>query len=622
MPSRVLSLDYPDLDIELRKIEELLGEVNSRNVSLELLDAAIEEASKNSKLSRAARDGGVRATKEFARIASLPRRVWSEDEASDLAQAMTTALRQPNGKLTLRPSQAIALCEIGLSKGLLGPLRAGAGKSLVSFLAPTVLGSKHPVLVVPAKLVEKTKVELREYLKHFRCAYHLTIISYEILSRVSQAGFFDLHKPDLVILDEAHKAKNPRAAVTRRIKRYVESSRVPVIALSGTVTKRSLHDYGHLAKWALRDGSPLPLHFPDLEEWANALDERPRAAFRTAPGALAEFSDGYADIERVREGFARRIVETPGVVATNDKLVGCSLQVTRWQLDPPPVVDEAFRKLRREWVMPDGWEILDAMQLAQKARQIGLGFCYEYLPWPPKPWAEARSAWAKFVRDILKTNRKGLDTELQVAQACSKGALPREAFDAWRAIKKSFTPNRVTRWLDSFALDAAQEWLAADKSAQGKLVWCDHIEFAERLSDVSGLPYCGAGGVDKHGKRIEEYSGEPLIVSIQSSGEGRNLQAWNKSLIVSPPSSGLAWEQALARTHRDGQLADEVSFDVLVTCIEHEGAVIQALNDAEYRTTTTQQPDRLTYCDLSWPTLQTRRPATSEVASSLFAWNK
>jgi hypothetical protein len=377
-----------------------------------------------------------------------------------------------------------------------------------------------------------------------------------------------------------------------------------------------------LAKWSLGEKAPLPLHYPELEEWANALDERPRASFRTAPGALERFAEDGLEIESIRKGFARRVVETPGVVATNDKLVGCSLVVLRLQRDPPPEVERAFVTLRTQWTAPDGWEIFDAMQLAQKARQIGLGFSYEYAdPWPPKPWLDARRAWGKFVRDTLKSNKRGLDSELQVAQACARGWLPDEEYQAWRNLRDSFVPVRRTRWLSDFALNACEEWLN-DGPKQGKILWCEHIEFSEELSRRTGLPYCGAGGVDKDGSPVEALEGKPVILSIQSSGEGRNLQPWSKSLIVSPPASGLAWEQVLARTHRDGQEEDEVTYDVLTTCAEHESAFLQALNDAEYRSSTTLQPDRLTYCDLLWPTLLTRKPAMSRVESHLVAWNK
>lgn len=594
---------------------------NSLNPSLALLDLAIAEASKNSSLVKMAREAGVRETADFKRIAGLPRRVWTEEDAAKLAEEMTLALRKPGGTLTLKQSQAIALLEIGLGNGLLGPLRAGAGKTLVTFLAPTVCFSKVPLLIVPAKLVDKTKTELKEYLKHFRCAFHLHILSYESLSRVSHAQYLENLKPDLIILDEAHKVKNTKAAVTRRLKRYIEHAKPKVIALSGTVTKRSLFDYAHLAKWCLGNSAPLPSHFNELEEWANAIDERPRSNWRTPPGALSLFAEGSDDLADVRDGFRRRVVETPGVVATHDKLVGCSLTVSRLAIDPPPVVEEAFVKLRGDWALPDDYELYDAMQLAQKARQMGLGFYLHPNPWPPKWWLDPRAAWGKFVRETLKRNRRGLDSELQVAQACARGWLDDTQYREWREVKDQFELKTEIIWLSDFALDACQEWLATD-GTEGKLIWCEHVEFAKELARRAGLPYCGAGGVTEDGKPVEAFNGAPVVLSRASSGEGRNLQPWYRNLVTNPMSSGLDWEQTLARTHRDGQLQDEVTYEVLVTCAENEGAFTQALNDAQYRSDTTGQPDRLTYCDLLWPTLVSRKPYVSQVDSRLIAWNK
>jgi hypothetical protein len=503
--------------------------------------------------------------------------------------------------------------------GLFGPIRAGGGKTLITLLLPTVLFSKRPLLIVPAKLVDKTKRALKDLLLHFRCAYHIHVLSYESLSRVSHATFLEELNPDLVILDEAHKVKNPRAAVTKRLRRFIEKFKPRVVPLSGTVTKRSLHDYGHLIRWALGDGSPLPNHFPELEDWANCLDERPRAAWRTSPGALTEFSEGHSeDLTKVREGFCRRVIETPGVVATNDQLVGCSLVVSRLTQAVPQIVEEAFKKLRVDWETPDGEELFDAMRVSAVSRQLALGFYYRWKEPGPKDWREARKAWAKFVRETLKKNRSGIDSELQVAQACARGWLPDAEYVAWRELRPTFTPESEIVWLSDFALTACTEWLDQG-SRQGKIIWTEHVKFAEELSRRTGLPY--AGGGEDPSDATKYVQGAPTICSIKSSGEGRDLQPWFRNLVTSPPYSGLEWEQLLARTHRDGQDKDEVTYDVFSFAWEQEKAFVQACNDALYRTSTTQQPDRLTYSDVLWPTFLSREPFVSSAdLSSSSAW--
>ncbi len=569
------------------------------NQILTHLNAVIDTAPKNSRLFRAAANGGVRKSSEFERIRDLPRRVYTPEEGEKLADELTELLRTPNGKGRLRPVQAIALVELGMYGGLLGPMRAGAGKTLVTFLSPYVLNVKRPVLLMPAKLIKRKREQLKELSEDWRVAYWLHFLSYESLSRVSKANWFHDLKTDCILADESHKLKNPKAACTKRVKRHLEANPdIPFISLSGTLTKRSVQDYSHLSFWALRDGSPVPTDWATAEEWGNAIDERPRVAFRPNPGWLSEFADGSEELEDVRKGFQKRVNETPGVVATHDKLTGCSLVLSRKHVEPDQVTVEAFETLRDKWETPDGVKLIGGLDVSRHARCLGLGFYYRWTKPAPLDWLEARKAWAKFVRHTLSYNRSGLDTELQVALACAKGKLDPEAYNEWRGVKETFKPETEAVWISTNALKACAEWL---KEAPG-ICWTEHTAFAHMLSDWTGIPYCGAGGgVDKNGIPIEHYAGKSVIASIRSLGEGRDLQfGWSRNLVSSAPSQGDIWEQLLARTHRDGQPEDEVTCEVISACYEHESAFKQAQLDATYIGTTTGQEQRLSYSDIVW----------------------
>lgn len=570
------------------------------------LNAAIDAAPRNSRLFRAAANGGVRKSAEFDRIASLPRRTYTPEEGEKLADEMTEVLRTPNGKGRLRPVQAIALVELGMYGGLLGPMRAGSGKTLVTFLAPYVLQAQRPVLLMPAKLIERKKEQLKELSEDWRVAYWLHFLSYESLSRVSKATWLQDLKTDCLLADEAHKLKNTKAACTKRVKRYLEiNPEVPFIPLSATFTKRSVQDYSHLSFWSLRDGSPVPTDWATAEEWGNAIDERPRAAFRTAPGALTYFTGGSEELQDVRTGFQKRVTETPGVVATYDRLSDCSLTVARKQIDPDEKTVEAFAKLREDWETPDGVKLIGGLDVSRHARCLGLGFFYRWIKPGPLDWLEARKAWGKFVRHVLSHNRSGLDTELQVALACAKGKLENEAYLAWKGIKDTFKPETEAVWISTKALEACAEWL---HEAPG-ICWTEHVAFAKVLSEWTGIPYCGEEGKDKDGIPIERHGGKSVIASIRSSGEGRDLQyGWCRNLISSSPSQGLVYEQLLARTHRDGQEEDEVTCDIISACYEHESAFNQAKLDAEYIARTTGQEQRLGYCDIIWNTEKLEGP--------------
>ncbi len=543
----------------------------------------------------------VQMTPCLRRVLALPRRTWTDADAAYLARELTALLRTPHGTMQLRPIQAIALGELA-STGLLAPIRVGGGKTLISLLAPIVCGAKRPLLVLPAKLVDKTRRERATLSRHWQIHPGLRIESYELLGRAHAAELLDRYRPDLIVLDEAHRVKNPRAAVTKRIARYLkEYPDVRLVAMSGTVTRRSLHDYAHLLRRALgAENAPIPKGHQETEEWANALDEIKRE--RTVGlGALASLLGastepvGGTTLEGVRQAYRRRVVETPGVVATEERFEGASLSITMVRPRTSQDVALSFNKLRCAWVLPDGQPLATGLDVWRHARELALGFYYVWDPAPPKAWLAARKEWCSAARRILGNNRRNLDSELQVVRAVDAGHYPdaEGALDGWRAVRDSFEPNTVPVWIDDSVLRYCVEW-----SREPGIIWTEHNAFARRLSELSGLPYYGPQGKDVRGRAIEEAAPDTCIIaSIASNSEGRNLQAWHRNLVTSPPASGAAWEQLLGRTHRDGQEADEVTVDVITTCDEHVEAMEQARRDAEYIESVTGQAQKILYAD-------------------------
>lgn len=206
---------------------------------------------------------------------------------------------------------------------------------------------------------------------------------------------------------------------------------------------------------------------------------------------------------------------------------------------------------------------------------------------------DARRAWAAFVRRVLGHSRK-LDSEAQVALEYPVAP----ELVAWRAVEKSFEPQTVPVWFDDGALRFAVEW-AREKRG---IVWVEHTCVGERLEDDYGLAYYGEEGFTRGGAYIEDHpSGEPLVASIHSNREGRNLQAWSTNLIMSPLPDGERTEQLLSRTHREGQEADEVVVDVVVVCTEHVKALWQAVRDCEYVLACTGSPQKILLAGLNVP---------------------
>jgi len=561
----------------------------------------------------------VRLSEDLIRVAKLPRRVWTDDEAQKLADELTVLLKTPYGQMRLRPKQAVALLEIGTVGGIVGPLPCGCGKTLISLLAPVVAFADRPLLIVPAKLIDKTRRDARELARHWVIPEYYPIWSYEWLGRAQAADALDKQLPDLIFFDEAHKIRNSRAAVTRRVRRFFsEHAGVKCIVASGTLVKRSMHDYAPATRWVFSrdpDRMPLPQKWSELESWADALDERKGQVRRADPDALQILcNDEENEIWKTdpraaaRSAYRRRFIETEGVVAAFESGVDATLTISEIAADPlgtisiPQIVELAFNKLRREAKTPDDWQLMDRLEAWAVARQLALGFYYRWSPRPPEDWLRARKAWAKFVWEILKKSRE-LDSELQVRRFVDAAASEEDPDERmaegisilaeWREIQPTFVPNSVPVWIDDFALRLAADWAKRERG----IVWTEHVCLGERLEHDFGLHYYGRKGQRREGNVVHLIDahppGHPLVASIQSNAEGRNLQAWNQNLIVSPPANGKNFEQLLARTHREGQLADEVEVEVFNFCAEHIGAFWQSVKDAEYVQASTGAPQKL-----------------------------
>lgn len=569
----------------------------------------------------------VRFTPELERILALPRR---SADGAELVEPLTELLSvtdrcpgKPSGPyslcdvcgapMRLRPAQALALHDIGTLVGAFCPLDVGQGKTLITLLAPYVLDAQRPLLLLPANLVQKTNREREVLARHWLIPANIRLLSYEMLGRVQAAHELELYRPDLVLADEVHRLKNRRAAVTRRVSRFIhDHPETRFIGMSGTIMRKSLLDFGHIVRWSLKDGAPIPKTDVELEEWAAALDERAPGGSdlrRFEPGALLHFctpeeiakpANDVTPVIAARRGFQRRLVETPGVVATlgNAERVSCSIYVRAITYNVAPVTERHFAKLRREWLTPDDWPPSQAVDIWRHARELALGLHYVWDPRPPEAWRNARRAWSAFVREVLGRSRT-LDSELQVAQACDAGKLDNTTLEAWRAIKDSFTPNTVPVWHDDSALAVCLDWMR-----KPGIVWTEHAFFAERLATMSGCPYFGAKGLAADGSFIDDAdSRRSAIVSVDANREGRNLQTkWHRNLVVSPPEGADIWQQMIGRTHRTGQSADEVTVDVLLGCAEHANAWRKAIASAKAIRDTTGAEQKLLLADVEWPT--------------------
>lgn len=549
----------------------------------------------------------VQPTPDFRRVAGLPRRI---PDGARYVDDVTRALRQPTGTMTLFPDQALCLAEAAINKRLVCGMGVGEGKTIVSMLLPAVIGAKKPLLLLPGALAKKTQRERAILVRHWRIPSSLRVMSYEKISVLTGERLLEHYRPDLIVADEAHALKNTNASVTRRVSRYLAAHPECVfIPMSGTFVSRSIADTAHLIIWALREHAPVPTSSHEIDVWAQATDEELGQRSRAHPGALLTMpidatpspTTPNADVIRAREAFRKRLSETPSVVLTRGggDIAGVPILVRAIMPEYAPITDEHFLRLRRDYQTPDGWECASPVDVWRHARELACGLHYVWDPRPPKPWLEARSAWASFVRAVIIASDH-LDSESAVAAAVRARALPRGAslLSDWEQIQPTFKPVVKGIWHDDSCIKTCAEWMS-----QPGIVWTRHDLFARELSRVTGAAYYGAGGLDSKGRSIEKGAkNEAVIASIAANSKGRNLQRnWWRNLIVCPGEGTDEWQQLIGRTHRTGQTADAVLVDVLIGCREHTRAWQRARRGTESVGQMTGQRYRLQIADIDMP---------------------
>lgn len=593
-------------------------------------------------------EGPVRASDELARILALPRRkpdaeglrvlarTWSRELMHEEGQyqfdkvmALPEAAREAelarwaklknqggeNCPLMLLPVQAQMLWEGNYVKGLFAPVQCGGGKTLVSFLLPAVIPNERPVLFVPASVLKKTQEEFRDFHKIWRAPPVLPeIVTYETLgarplllcscSKCQRGEIVDAPpglRPTMLICDESHKFRRQSAGRTKRVHRYMSKhAETMCFMLSGTSLRTSIEDIAPSLVYALKFGAPVPMSWVVMQEWRECLDFKVRGK-RRDPGALLKLAEpGYAEgteLEAVQEGFQRRLLETWGVVTSEEQ--SCTTPITlRFHKAPEDqALNEAFAYFRGHELTLDDWDVDDPLSALTYGTQMGSGFYLRWDPRPPREWLDKRKAASIFIRETIKASQRSgrpLDTQAQVYQAHPFERALRE----WKAIAPSFIPETVAVPITVSVFMWAIEWLRANGPA---LVWVSNQYVGETLSAMSGIPYFGPGGKDAAKNYIMDHDpSRSAILSLKANTVGRNLQAWNKNLVLGPPPSEEDWEQAIfGRTHRGGQ-DKPVTVDVLISCAENLLAVDSAYEKAKWVRTTSRQTQKILLADFNW----------------------
>lgn len=528
---------------------------------------------------------------ETARILALP--TYDPAAAPDL----TEELRRDGGRYRLKPLQNLALWQLREAQGFVGQMPVGTGKTWVGLLAPTVLDARNALYLTPANTVLPVLDAYRDLNPHWRLVRpeRLKVMSYAMISRASAVDLFDRERFDLLILDEAHYLRNPKAARTKRVMRAVRSHPgTRVLVMSGTLTTKSLLDFAHLSDWALRERNPLPRRSRELLAWSNVIDtgtEASEADWRIYNRYAGRPVSTVAEARRV---FQARFERTPGVVVGTSSSVDCALYFRHRKIDPPPDVSRAIEEAARSWARPDGEEFESALDLWRYQKQLCQGFWYRWV-WPDgkedREWIEARRQMAREVRRVLEMDISGIDSPMLVRNALLEQRIYdpalAQAWNAWSQHRNKPPPPTEVVWIDDYLVAYAAAWLAKPANRKG-LIWYSDKGMADAL-EAAGVPTFRAGEVPP----LDGSRG--MALSVAAHGTGLNLQRHHKNLLLAFPSSGKTVEQLVGRTHRYGQQADEVDIDFVCPGPTPWRWIAKARSEAHYISQASGSPQKLLY---------------------------
>lgn len=579
----------------------------------------------NSRVAKALASAGVSKTPELLRVVNLPRRVFSAEAYPDASIlyakgpcGRTGCQYCASGAPTLRAIQSAMIIEAAQNSGAFCAVGVGQGKTLASFLMHSALEAQRTMLLVPPNLRDKTlNVDLPELALHFNLppVYRaedfkgqsgVFVLGYSEISQTKASDLIDRIKPDLIVADEVQNLRNREAARTRRFLRFMRKNSCKFVAMTGSPLSRSIKDFAHLIELALGKNSPVPADYPSLVAWADAIDNEGKEG-ATGIGALALMCE---DHESAREGFARRFRETPGVIITNESAVNMPIEIREYVIKPPQVIQDALKKLETEWEW-DGEEYSGALDIARLQKQLTQGFFYRAV-WEggvaDREYLEKRNAWKRAIRARLShQNRVGQDSPALLEALAESGQwAPGEWFD-WVGVRDRPEPKRIPIEVDRWLVAIAEKWALAGPG----IIWVASPVVGQWLAE-RGIRYFGEGDDEE----LNELANEALqaveartpglvlptiACSIQAHGTGKNLQAWSRNLVLYPPSMGLTWEQMIGRTHRPRQLADVVTFDVVLGSVAACKAMAQAYEDSKLQEQVLTQPQKLLLAALCEP---------------------
>jgi hypothetical protein len=669
-----------------------------------LIEVVTERFSRGPRLSCACRprkvlmapDGGLVVTRVLPEgVASEPPlrttvAAFAADSAAnkaDLGAARVVSMLHPGGEVALRAAdggaghfcitmlnavQAWILREASIVGGVVAMAGVGAGKTLAWLLAPLLFpDADKAVLLIEPKQRQHYKSQYLRVREHFRVStiVHddgdgdtipgtppLHLVSYSVLSRTSSTDLLDRHSPDILILDEAHRACGD-SAIRRRVQRYVPKKlrereqaiargepvrrrAVYVLDGSGTFENWGIEDTQMLCAYSLGTGSPLPLDPVEAQVWSQVIDpshnpdrrSKTAKALQRAFGGVVTDESSLDDLlaaspERaVRRGFCDRRRQTLGIISASASAINAAIYFSERKAPKfPDSVVAALAELRDDWKRPDGEVLFEKIEQVSCVRNVACGF-YPYWAFPKHKctcspgqrcdqclliddWYAKRKLFNKELRSKLQCGEVHLDSPQLCREAAQRhwqhppyeGELPKwhsPAWPAWRDIEDKVEYDERTKWLDDFLARDAAVWAAENRG----VVWFQSTAFGHRIAEIADLPYFN-GGPNGEARLRAEKGDRSIVVSMKAHGAGTDgLQyLFCDQLIAEIPASNASQqglEQVLGRLHREGQKSDVVNTWAYLHVPELRDAFDKAVEQAEFNFEMTKNRQKILMADL------------------------
>lgn len=520
---------------------------------------------------------------------------------------------------TLNPVQSWFLREAMREGGAVGFMGVGSGKSIAFLLAPLCFPqSKKAVLLIEPKQRAHYRSQYLRLREHFKVSsiagevgmIHgstvpgtppLHLVSYSILSRTENSDLLERLDPDVLLLDEEHRACG-KSAINLRIKRFclfkikqrqelmvlrqevAKTRSIYVLGGSGTLEVKSVNDTQMICAYSLGTGSPLPLDINEAEAWSAVMDDSaiPDRKSMTARRLWQTFGYGQTPFESpipnlfddaqdiMRRGFQKWRTETPGIISASAPLVKAAIYFSERETpEMPKVVREALRRVRLEWERPDGEEFIEKMAQLACARTVGCGF-YNYWAFPKhictcKPdrrcdecelitlWFLNRKLFNKELRSLLLKGMVQLDSE-KLCREAAKRAKPGAKREIYCATCEGNWPCAGPQHKPAWLCESWPAWAAIENRVdyEERVRWLGH-DSAEAASPKTHPGYFLARDAAKWaldhrgvvwfqsvalGRKIAELSGLPYFNGGPGGEDRLRAEKGDRSIICSISAHG------------------------------------------------------------------------------------